>query len=753
MKITIAALLHDIGKFYQRSEKNLGNNALYQQYIKNNGYIHGAFTAKFFEECINSSLPDFNEVLHESAGHHTSNYSFIKTADIIASGHDRRDGNEDLFFEETENAETANYVSKRMNTIFNEVNINGLSNKIERYELSLNKYTDIEGRKQTIVLDKDSARKEYKDLYDKFKAEIDKMNKKGYKDYTELHHLIYPIIKEYTVCIPGSTYNLDVPTVSLFDHLKLTTAIANCLKQTKENDYCFVDYDLSGIQKFIYKIAEGRESKPNVAKFLRTRSFYLNVLSDFIAYYIVDKFNLTYENVLYSSGGRGRVLIPYKENVEEELRKIVCDIEKTMFSLHNGEISFSVAYTKVNGNELCYMALDDIINDGINIISDKTKKFLSVINDDEFTPVSDPSENFCSMCFNKKENNGEYCPFCNKLLLVNQEVLSEDKFIIEYDYNNCMDSNNLSIKIGDLGLIIFHSVSKFKLERKDSYYMSFNCYEIGESKKYAKSNVGTKSFEDIAKINTGDKKLAVLKMDVDNLGYIFLNGIKKDKESISKNLTLSRMVDYFFTKKLTEICNREKYLKSVYINYAGGDDLVIILPASLSLEMIKDINNEFNEYTGYNKSFHISAGIEIFSPSSPVRYAIEKAEDFLSESKLNDGKSSFTVLDVTLKNDLLDQLINDVEIYEKGLNDNSLSRSGLYEIYSFIINALSSDNSDVYFMRFIPLIAYSIKRNMNDYWQNKLKNIFVVQDIKIDTLKYYKVVFAYALMKTRSEVK
>ena len=51
--------------------------------------------------------------------------------------------------------------------------------------------------------------------------ELDKMNQRGYKSFEELHQFIYPIIKEYTVTVPLLEGNQQVPTVSLFDHLKL----------------------------------------------------------------------------------------------------------------------------------------------------------------------------------------------------------------------------------------------------------------------------------------------------------------------------------------------------------------------------------------------------------------------------------------------------------------------------------------------------------------------------------------------------
>ena len=83
------------------------------------------------------------------------------------------------------------------------------------------------------------------------------------------------------------------------------------------------------------------------------------------------------------------------------------------------------------------------------------------------------------------------------------------------------------------------------------------------------------------------------------------------------------------------------------------------------------------------------------------------------------------------------------------MENGGLSRSGIYEIYTYIIRSLDNKETDKAFMRYIPLIAYSIKRNMTNEWFEKFRDIFVTQDVEKETLEYYKIVFGYALMITR----
>ena len=80
-----------------------------------------------------------------------------------------------------------------------------------------------------------------------------------------------------------------------------------------------------------------------------------------------------------------------------------------------------------------------------------------------------------------------------------------------------------------------------------------------------------------------------------------------------------------------------------------------------------------------------------------------------------------------------------------------ISRTGLFNIYISILNCLEKEDSKNAFYRFIPQLAYSIKRNVKDEWFEKLKNIFIRKDIDVSTLQLYKVILGYTLMKTREE--
>ena len=99
-------------------------------------------------------------------------------------------------------------------------------------------------------------------------------------------------------------------------------------------------------------------------------------------------------------------------------------------------------------------------------------------------------------------------------------------------------------------------------------------------------------------------------MDVYDLGGIFAFGLKVSDEArvqrtISKYVTMSRLMEFFFGHEIKNIC-REVSLKinenindkvkngtMFYINYAGGDDLVIIGSAYSIVELALEIHKRF----------------------------------------------------------------------------------------------------------------------------------------------------------------
>lgn len=750
METTISALLHDIGKFYQRTGIKLGDDQLDNSFVgKYGAYKHAAFTSKF----ISNFLPQLNKLIYHSASHHQEKNEISK-ADELASAHDRKC---DVEEDEEYTSGRYDYILKRLNSIFNEIKITKESQVDKKY-VTISKIDEFDYLAKSKEEDIDEAKRQYKKIFEEFAEECKKLNDKN--DIISLHHKLYPLLKKYTTSIPSATYQKGTtnfkPTVSLFDHLKLTAAIAACLKsvdykygENRELEFVFLEYDLSGTQNFIYRITEGERTKKDIAKSLRTRSFFLVLLTDLVGYKILELFNLSYENLLLSTGGRGIILLPKNDDFDQKIKETISVIEEEIYNQFKGEISFAIAMNTIKEKDF-ESYYDKIMSpDKKEVLVSKKQKFITLLSSKKIKYVNKPIEKVCELC----ENNdaiqpSNRCMLCNKLIELNSILVSNNQLIIEYDFANKATESKITFAFGKLGNIKIYT--KEPTIDNNNFYLSINSHNLGESKYYANLNASGNTFSDIAEKSKGDKKLAVLKMDVDNLGLIFSKGLSKEYKTFSKILTLSRVMDYFFSKKLYDFLASYDSEKSIYINYSGGDDLVIITPASNILEITSLIIQKFKEYTGNNNDLHLSSGIEIFPDKSPVRYAIKKADENLSLSKEEELKNSFTIFETTLPNDKIDDVIDISNYYIEKIESNQISRGLIFKINDIISNSLDSKNPLDNFVRFIPQLAYSFARNItNEEDKNKLKEIFVKTDLNLDVLKLYKVALTYTLLKTR----
>jgi CRISPR-associated protein Csm1 len=114
-KITLAAFLHDIGKFAQRADINLTKD------IKFYNYIHAAYTAEILDRYkhifdLTDEEIDYAAMHHNLKKEMDDEYWIIAAADRLASGFER-----EVFKNyEIEGKEFENFKNQRLKSIFNE---------------------------------------------------------------------------------------------------------------------------------------------------------------------------------------------------------------------------------------------------------------------------------------------------------------------------------------------------------------------------------------------------------------------------------------------------------------------------------------------------------------------------------------------------------------------------------------------------------------------------------------------------------
>ena len=254
--IYLAALLHDIGKFYQRADKgsvrgseflkeHCKDESTFCPVDKNGRYSHKhvLWTAQFIEdfapvfkklvndEITNLTNPD--NLINLSAGHHLKNEQLsdlgklIKEADCLSSGMDRT--SLEAMKDEQDESEIGwdAFKKKRMIPILQTIGINIKSNEWKHLPVDKTNLSKSYFPKDTF-----GAAPDYRKLWSEFKLEFEYIQANTYRAFAEtLLNLLY----KYTSTVPSSTINF--PDVSLYDHLKTTAALAVCLYdyQLEEN--------------------------------------------------------------------------------------------------------------------------------------------------------------------------------------------------------------------------------------------------------------------------------------------------------------------------------------------------------------------------------------------------------------------------------------------------------------------------------------------------------------------------------------
>ncbi len=343
--IYLAALLHDIGKFWQRasdrdetlsaSTRNIAGD-LQPSYDGRLSHKHVLWTSEFFEKFQNI-LPQVChheggavQIGHLSARHHRQSLSdlerVIAFADKLSSGHDREQSPEEQA--EIERRDFSRFKKVRLQNIFDQLFRSIRETHHSLAPLSLDKSVFASQKEAQ----DEQAAEEYKKLWEQFEEEVHHLPTGS---FSALATSLLSLLRKYTWCIPSST--IDQPDVSLYDHLKTTAALAVCLfdsleehpplpshidglKMEEAERFSLIGGDFSGIQNFIYQI-----TSKAAAKTLKGRSFYLQLIQDMV----IEKIKMIYAvedaHVLFASGGRFYLLVP---NLQERWNRVVSTIDK-----------------------------------------------------------------------------------------------------------------------------------------------------------------------------------------------------------------------------------------------------------------------------------------------------------------------------------------------------------------------------------------------------------------------------------------
>lgn len=776
-KVVLAALLHDVGKFAQRAEVPLSRttlqmeNLICKSYQGRYSHKHVLWTSEFFElfrdHPILGMTPEKDSIANLAMYHHnpeTKLQELIRLADWLSSGTDRHESEDEEAGKDREQ-----YKKARIHVIFDYLHLDDLGNaKAEsRYELdpldndAENIFpTRVERLNPTEGIKLVGA---YRELWDAFREDLDRISA------STPHRLavsILGLLEKYTWSIPSST--MHRPDISLFDHAKTTAAIAAALYQyhtdpaldnlksaklslyEQDKRFKLLVGDLSGIQDYIFNITN--VGVGGTAKRLRARSFFLSALTEIASHRILRAFDLPLTNLVIASGGKFYLLLPNTTNSDSLISGLKREFDRWCMAELNGEIALNLAAVDFSCGD--FMSFNQVlrqVNDRLQ--QAKAIPFATHLMGDgrwqvghfviDHRPFAE-GEKLCDCCQRHpgREREGVVtCPSCDQDVNLGTDLARA--IGIQYFTDNSgkykalggsfsllrpggdpadgawlvQPFNDWSLPQHDTPLKPRFFANHIPLFAEDScrYCEATDCKDRGHAQS------GTpKFFNCLAEASRGRKLLGVFKADVDNLGLIFINGFQSEQErSISRITTLSRQLDAFFTGRVDYLLRSE--FQEIYTVYAGGDDLLVLGPWSMVLRFAQRLRDEFSEFTSHNPAFTLSAGIALVKPRLPIYAAIETADELLDTAKdqaamgEKAGKNQVAMFGDLCKWEKLDSIHSEGDRLAGWLTERRVSMGFVRQLVDAgQAYQQFAKTGDTRLLRFVPMLAYSINRNIPD---------------------------------------
>ena len=457
--------------------------------------------------------------------------------------------------------------------------------------------------------------------------------------------------------IPSSTMKSEVADISLYDHVKLTAAIAASIKEwLDENNisdyketlfkgasgfydkkvFLLFSMDMSGIQDFIYTIAS-----KNALKMLRSRSFYLEIFMENLIDELLDYIGMSRANLIYSGGGHAYIITANTENIKQKIAEFELKINEWMLDEFKTALFLGCGYAECSANELHNEpegTYRQIFKNVSKMISQKKMKRYSAAQIIKLnsTGKKDGTRE-CRVCrrASKLLEDDDICSVCNAMIDMSQNILYKGFYIVTENPN---DKTALPLPFGRYLVADNRKELLEKMKQDDSSYIraytknkSYTGFKVVKNLWVGDYTLGD-SFEELAKKSEGINRIAVFRADVDNLGDAFVNGFASKKYgekymTISRTATFSRKMSMFFKYHINYILeNGEFYIadkkeeergkRNATIVYSGGDDVFVVGSWDDVVGFAVDLQKSLKEFS--QDTLTISGGIGIYPAKYPI---------------------------------------------------------------------------------------------------------------------------------------
>lgn len=395
-RIAFAALLHDLGKFHERTGLPLTGNLDGLETLYN--YLHAAHTGgawdtieQFAPDLLRGDVSPFasrasasnageditDSMANAAAAHHKPNTFLqwiVATADRAASGFEREKFN---VYNESRNDinefTRKNRFQARLVTLFEQAAPK--RNLDHAYPLAALSPQALfpQTRAQAEPSDDKTAQAEYAALWQQFLQALDAIPRS--------HRANWPLWLDhfdsawlaFTHVIPSATNQGVVPDVSLYDHSKAVAALATALwrwhhengkvgagetailadrerPDWNEPKLLLIQGDFFGIQEFIF--ASGGQTQKHAHKLLRGRSFQVALLAELAALKLLEALQLPATSQIINAAGKFLIVAPNTDTARAAIANCRREFDTWCIEHTFSEIGVGLASTPASCNDL-----------------------------------------------------------------------------------------------------------------------------------------------------------------------------------------------------------------------------------------------------------------------------------------------------------------------------------------------------------------------------------------------------------------
>ena len=644
VRLVTGCLLHDIGKIVYRGGDGRNHSQGGYEYLKTDARI----TDREILDCVRYH----HGIFLRNADVPLDSLAYVTYfADNIAAAADRREG---------ENPESGFDISVPLASVFNILNGNRGEMHYSRQVLDPSGTINSPTVEKT-PLDVGFYKKIISDITD---------NLKGIRLDEDYLNSLLTIMEANTSYIPSSTSRRELADISLYDHVKMTAAIGQCveavLKEKGIKDYretllknavesyrekWFLLYsiDISGIQKFIYSI--GSEG---ALKGLRARSFYLEFIMEHMIDTLLDRLSLSRANLIYAGGGHCYLLLPNTKEVKDKTLQWQKENNRWFMKHFDTDLYMAAGSVECSAMELqnepagSYSKLFRTISEKIS--AQKAHRY----NAEDLKNLNHKihhGDRECRICRRMEMlDENRRCRICAALEASSGNVLYSSYFVV----SEVSNGRDLPLPGG----CYLKAMGKEDLKAFMSDPSYVRCYTKNEmytglhvtTKLLVGSYTTGKTFEELAQAADGISRIAVLRADVDNLGTAIVSGFEERYRSLSRTATFSRQLSLFFKGYINRILEEGKSstlsrggARNAAIVYSGGDDLFIVGAWNEVIDSFIDIRNELERFT--EGTLTLSGGVGIYPGKYPVNVMAEEVAGLEKAAKELPEKNAVAVFD------------------------------------------------------------------------------------------------------------